>query len=216
MADLVRHVAEVYLHKSACMRLNARPSSWPPAGLAEEEPMALLERSWATLGEDFASRAPADAAFTWYDPDQTVGFWIRRMAQETVIHRVDAEQAAGRTIAPIPDDLAEDGIDELLRCFLEYGSRRWHEEFVDALATVEGGTVQIATPGRSWLVWAERDGIHVDEAPDGGRKPDAVVRGRPHDVLLRLWHRATDEAVLVSGDPAALNELRTLTTVATQ
>ena len=45
------------------------------------------------------------------------------MAQETVIHRVDAELAAGEPIAPIPDDLAVDGIDEVLERFLAYGSR---------------------------------------------------------------------------------------------
>jgi hypothetical protein len=33
--------------------------------------------------------ASRDPAGSWYTPDQTVGFWIRRMAQETVIHRID-------------------------------------------------------------------------------------------------------------------------------
>jgi hypothetical protein len=36
------------------------------------------------------------------------------MAQETVIHRADAELAAGAPVAVIPGDLAADGIDELL------------------------------------------------------------------------------------------------------
>ena len=49
-------------------------------------------------------------------------FWIRRMAQETVIHRVDAELALGEPFAPIPDDLALDGIDEVLERFLAFGT----------------------------------------------------------------------------------------------
>jgi hypothetical protein len=36
-----------------------------------------------------AGRKPEDPAGSWYTPDQTVGFWIRRMAHETVIHRID-------------------------------------------------------------------------------------------------------------------------------
>jgi MDMPI C-terminal domain/Mycothiol maleylpyruvate isomerase N-terminal domain len=38
-------------------------------------------------------------------PDQTAGFWRRRMAQETVVHRVDAESAHGRA-SPVPAALA--------------------------------------------------------------------------------------------------------------
>jgi hypothetical protein len=52
-------------------------------------------------------------------PDQTVGFWIRRMAQETVVHRVDAELAAEVAPGAIPDDIALDGIDEFLIAFIE-------------------------------------------------------------------------------------------------
>ena len=46
-----------------------------------------------------------------------MGFWFRRMAHETVIHRVDAELAAGLPTAHVPDDLAIDGIDEVSRFF---------------------------------------------------------------------------------------------------
>src|SRR5258708_3724435 len=70
----------------------------------DEPPLELLDRAYAALSAEFAARRPEDHTFTWYDPDQTVGFWIRDMAQETVIHRVDAELAAGRPIAAIPGD----------------------------------------------------------------------------------------------------------------
>ena len=114
VADLVQHVGAVYLHKVATMRAGAIQSPWPPAGLNDEEPVALLDRAYAELIEEFARHAPEDFSPTWYDPDQTVGFWIRRMAQETVIHRLDAELAADLPVAPIPDDLAIDGIDDTL------------------------------------------------------------------------------------------------------
>lgn len=92
-ADLVQHVGAVYLNKAECVRRNAKPEPWPPPGLAEEEPLALFDRGYAALAGEFGSHTPEDPGWTWYPPEQTVGFWLRRMAQETVIHRVDAEQA---------------------------------------------------------------------------------------------------------------------------
>jgi uncharacterized protein (TIGR03083 family) len=91
VADVTRHVGEVYMHKTLAMRQGAEPEQWPPPSLAEEEPIPLLERAYAELLDEFAARKPEDPAGTWYKPDQTVGFWIRRMAQETVVHRIDAE-----------------------------------------------------------------------------------------------------------------------------
>ena len=97
--DLRRHVAMVYLHKVECMRRGGDPDTWPP-DLDGEETAALLDRSYADAGRRVrraVRQRPARAR--WYGPDQTVGFWVRRMAQETVIHRVDAELAAGEPIA---------------------------------------------------------------------------------------------------------------------
>src|SRR5258706_15059945 len=92
--DLVRHVAEVYLHKTECIRQGTFPRPWSP-DLSAEPALALLDRAYQELTAQFAAQPPWERAATWYEPEQTVGFWIRRMAQETVIHRVDAELAAG-------------------------------------------------------------------------------------------------------------------------
>ena len=43
VADLTRHVGEVYLHKTLTMREGAEPDPWPPAELADEE----AARLWA-------------------------------------------------------------------------------------------------------------------------------------------------------------------------
>jgi len=93
VADLVTHVGHVYLHKVAVMRDGEWPDPWPPAELAAVAPLALLERGYRELTAEFAARRPIQTALTWYEPEQTVGFWIRRMAQETVVHRMDAQLA---------------------------------------------------------------------------------------------------------------------------
>ena len=86
MRDLVFHVATGYLHKVAVMRTGQWPERWPPPGTEAEAPLPLLARAYGELIAEFSARRPTDAAPTWYDPDQTVAFCIRRIAQETVIH----------------------------------------------------------------------------------------------------------------------------------
>jgi uncharacterized protein (TIGR03083 family) len=100
------------------MREGAEPDPWPPKELAAEEPLALLDRAYAGLRDEFAARRPEDPAGSWYAPDETVGFWIRQMAHETVIHRIDAELGTGQPVAPVPAELALDGIDELRSCIV--------------------------------------------------------------------------------------------------
>ena len=214
VADLVEHVSMVYLHKVECMRLGSAPDPWPPEGVDRSDPVALLDRSYAALSEEFASRPPQAHAFTWYEPDQTVGFWIRRMAQETVIHRVDAELGAGVPIAAIPDDLARDGIDEVLVAFVEYGSKAWPEEYAPTLAGSDGRAVRIETTGDAWLVRPTPEGVHVQSA-DGGAA-DAIVRGEPHDLLLWLWNRAGEDVVSVSGDEGLVAFFRRVMVTGTQ
>jgi uncharacterized protein (TIGR03083 family) len=206
IADLVRHVGEVYLHKVECMRLGSHPEPWPPAGIKAEETLALLDRAYAALTAEFASRDPGDAAFTWYGPDQTVGFWIRRMAQETVVHRVDAEIAAGVEVTEIPDDLALDGIDEFLVAFVEYGSTTWPDEYGEVLATTDGRGIRLETSGAAWLVRPTPEAIEVRASDLDGAS--AVVSGKPPALLLWAWNRTGAGAITTSGDAALVTELR--------
>jgi uncharacterized protein (TIGR03083 family) len=214
VADLVAHVAQVYLHKVECMRRGEHPKGWPP-DLSGEEPVALLDRAFAELSSEFAVRAPESKSYTWYDPDQTVGFWVRRMAHEAVIHRVDAELAVDQPVTPIPDDLAVDGVDEVLECFLAYATRKWPEDFGETLATAGGSTVLISTGGRQWLVALQPSGVVItrDGSGDGG---SAEVTGDPQELLLWLWRRTDPKSVTVRGDAESARRLWALLREATQ
>jgi uncharacterized protein (TIGR03083 family) len=197
MADLLRHVGEVYLEKAECIRLGREPDPWPPEGLAGEPPLELLDRGYAALTEQFAAHGPEERAFTWYGPDQSVGFWIRRMAQETVIHRVDAELAAGARVATIPDDLAADGIDEVLVVFVQYGTGNWLEEFPGLIALTGDRAVRVVTPQRSWLLNLTTKGARVAEP--GADPARVTVEGPAPEVLLWLWNRG-GQGTTVTGD----------------
>ena len=219
VSDLVVHVAVVYLHKVTVMRTGEWPLAWPPPGLAAEPPVALLGRAYGQLRTEFSAREPASPAPTWYGPDQTVSFWIRRMAQETAVHRIDAELAAGLPVTPVPDDLAVDGVDETLNRFLAFGSAGWPEEFAqmkgEHLAGEDGlDTIRVAAGGRAWTIRPSPREVVVD---DGGRDDSRVsIEGPPARVLRWLWGRAGHDAVRLTGDPAWADYLRRMLAAVTQ
>jgi uncharacterized protein (TIGR03083 family) len=211
MADLVSHVAVVYLHKVTVMRTGEWPEQWPPPGLADEAPVPLLEQGYGQLMAEFSSREPAAPAPSWYDPDQTVAFWIRRMAQETVMHRIDAEQAAELPVTPVSANLAVDGVDEVLRVFLSYVSASYPEEF----AQVKGGhlagqdgqdTITVAAGPVAWTVRPAPRGVLIfDGAADA---PRVTIEAAPDPMLRWLWGRAGDDQVRMTGDQAWADYLR--------
>ena len=230
VAELTRHLGQVYLHKVECMREGGlRETDWPPAGLKDEEPVALLDRAYAELVTELTTRDPSAPGGTWYPPDPTVSFWFRRMAQESVIHRIDAELGTGAAIAPVPDDLAVDGVDELLKVFVGHSVDAWGEYFTDALAGSPGRTYEIQTtavadrPSVAWFVRTSPGHFTVEGGP--GEKltdepvPDVTVSGTPADLLRWSWNRETPgepSRVKVDGSQEALAEFGRCVVIATQ
>jgi uncharacterized protein (TIGR03083 family) len=219
VADLVVHVAEVYLHKVTVMRTGEWPRDWPPPGLAAGPPLARLGRAYGQLRTEFGARASSWPARTWYDPDQTVAFWIRRMAQETVIHRIDAELAAGLPVTPVPAALAVDGVDEVLKRFLAFGSAAWSAEFArmkgEHLAGEDGpDTISVVAGRNAWTVRPSPRAVRVEDG--AGDQPRVTIEGVPDRVLQWLWGRAGDDAVALTGDPAWAGYLRRMLDAVTQ
>jgi uncharacterized protein (TIGR03083 family) len=205
--ELVKHVAQVYEHKIECTRLGRAPDPWPPEWpLAETDPLVWFRDAHARLLEMFGESGPATPSATWWPPDQTVGFWARRMAHETAVHRVDAELAIDAP-ATIDAELATDGVDEILRLMLEGD---WSEDADDAMT---GQRIDISTGERTWRVVLDREAVLLS---DGGVDADATLTGDPSDVLLWLWGRAADDRVVQAGDTEAHSLLRTRLVMATQ
>lgn len=216
--QLAHHVAQTYLHKVECIRLGAFPENWPPEDL-DPDPVAVLDQGFAALTAAFDAHDPADPAATWHDPDQTVGFWIRRMAHETVIHRVDAEQVAGLELAPVDEDVALDGIDEFLSLFIGFFSRKYPGEYGSALLDPDRRPLAVAAGGSTWTLTTSEAGVEVERS-EGARTATPVaavtVSGSPAEVLLWLWVRTDDAAVSVEGEGEAFAQLKALRKEATQ
>jgi hypothetical protein len=144
------------------------------------------------------------------------------MAQETVIHRIDAELAAGLPITPVPDALAVDGVDEVLKRFLAFGSVDWPEEFArikgEHLAGEDGLDTIMVVAGRT--VWTVRPSPRAVWVEDGGSdQPRATIKGAPERVLRWLWGRGDqdgDDAVALTGDLAWAGYLRRMLDAVTQ
>jgi uncharacterized protein (TIGR03083 family) len=204
--DLVAHLAQVYEHKIECTRLGHAPDPWPPEWPDADRPIGWYRDAHARLLAMFDESDATTPSATWWPADQTVGFWARRMAHETAVHRVDAELARG-VETPIDAALATDGVDEILRIMLEGD---WSD---DADDTATGQRVAIVTGGRAWDVVLDRGAITVSE---GDGPSDARLSGEPSDVLLWLWGRAGDDRVIFDGDAETRRVLRERLTMATQ
>jgi uncharacterized protein (TIGR03083 family) len=212
LKDLVEHVATVYLHKAETMRLGEFPKDWPPQR-APEAPAAYLQRAYAALTEEFSARNPDDTAATWFEPDQTVGFWIRRMAHESVIHRVDAELAVGTDQQPIATDVAVDGTDEVLKGFLPYATTAWPEDF-EGVLPAGGETALVRAGDAAWLVTVG-DSVTVAHA-DPQTPADVTLSGDPSAVLLWVWRRAAVDTVVEQGRSEVTAKLRDLLRISMQ
>jgi uncharacterized protein (TIGR03083 family) len=227
--DLTWHVGMVYLHKATAMREGAEPEDWPPDYDDDASAIELIDDAYRQLTEEFAAHDPAEASGTWYEPDQTVGFWIRRMAQESVIHRIDAELGADVPVSAVPGDLAVDGIDELLKVFVAYSVSQQADYFTEALECSPRRTYLITaeatanSPGTSWLVSTSPGLFTVAGGPGepapGAAAPDVTVSGTPTDVLRWAWNRQAPgelSRVKVGGDADALMGFRRCVVLATQ
>ncbi|MFB4193025.1 maleylpyruvate isomerase family mycothiol-dependent enzyme [Streptomyces carpaticus] len=157
-------------HHPAAPEGDAALRSW-----YEESAAALL----AALDTD-----PDTPAWTFRAP-HTVGFWQRRRAQETLIHRWDAQHALGAARQPGAEPAA-DGIAEVFEVMAPLMIDR-------GLAPVPERAVRLVADdlGRSWTY--------------GPGEPVATLAGPAGQLLLLLWGRAADSAPGLewSGDRAA-------------
>lgn len=207
--DLLAHTGGVHRGRGEVVRrrLTTRPDVEAAEPPADDRLIDWYDEGLAELLAVLRSTDPATPMWTWWPPDQTAGFWYRRMAQETVVHRVDAELAAGHP-SQVEDDLAVDGVDEVLDCFL---SGDWSDEPQPMPGS--GQRVRVSTGRRSWLVTLQSTSVELSR---GDGEADGTVGGSPAGVLLWLWGRAPDDAVEWSGDAAAVRLLRRYLAVATE
>jgi len=200
VGDLLYHLAEVHYFWRTIVETRAEtPKGVTPLSRpeTEDELLALYSDGLEQLVTVLRETDPSTPVWTWA-AQKDVAFIIRRQAQETAVHRWDADLAAkGRGPRPVLEpDLASDGIDE----FLE------HMVNNSADGATLGGTVHIHCTDVSgeWLVTPTPDGLVT--TPEHA-KGDAAIRGTASDLNLVMWRRTPLSAVEVIGDRAVAEQL---------
>jgi uncharacterized protein (TIGR03083 family) len=162
------------------------------------------EQSATELAAVFEAVEPDEPTWTWWPPDQTVGFWMRRMAHETAVHRWDAQLAhnLNRIIRrpddpvhaePIARELAQDGIDEALTVY----QPQWCRPQSQVPGRGEAFRFQQADGPAAWVVRFEGQGM---EASPELSAADVTIRGDASALLLFLWHRIPADELEILGD----------------
>ena len=225
--DLAWHLTEVQTFWAAMVEgrhtepIDHDPDEGRPDDLATC--LGMLRDASSRLRAALDAAPPDAPVWSWSERGGTASWVRRRMAHEALVHRLDAEAAAGTT-SPVDEALALDGIDELVGDFLT-GIPDW------GTFTPSGGTVAIAPDGsaRSWVLTLGRltgtspSGTDHDLAAallaagtDGRDTPDLLVGGAASAVDAWLWGRGPVDAVRLEGDDAVAAELRDLAADATQ
>jgi uncharacterized protein (TIGR03083 family) len=226
-----RWAAEIVSTRTAeAIPMKAAPDGIPPADPAGQADWLLagaqrLTEAIRAAGTDqvwaFGSLAPA-------------AFWARRQAHETMVHRADAELAAGLPVV-LDAELAADAVDEWLRLM---AGPRYGRPDARATALPAGASLHVIAiaPGQRgtrsgrWLIKRVGDSVEVLLAPKPIGpdvtgpdvtgpdvtgpdvtgpdliEPSLTVSGPPDQILLMLLRRLSPEAadIRLSGDTALL------------
>jgi uncharacterized protein (TIGR03083 family) len=142
----------------------------------------------------------ADAeCWSWWPEGRTAGFWQRRMAQETLVHRWDAELGAGIGGARMDPAVAADGVDEYLDVFAGM-TRVLH-------AAPAGPSIHVHCTDSEgeWLLHLPAAGERVLTREH--TKAKVALRGPAEGLLLMMWGRLDSTAanVEVIGDTDVVN-----------
>ena len=210
VADLVHHLGIVYrwVNAHVVRGVTSKPDRPMPAFAAEPRPDDLLawwDEQFAALLRTLDVLDPDMPAWNWAPQAKRAGFWHRRMAHETSVHRWDAQMAIGQA-EPIEMRLATDGVAEALDSWLPAGRRLGP---VDAHGMI---ALHATDAENTWHVRLRGAGIALLDTgtifDDDDPQARVVVSGSASDVLLALWGRIGFDVLDVTGDESLLPALR--------
>lgn len=195
VADLVWHTGEVhhFWEDVARRRLQDRREAEEPSRPSDKDLVDWYRAGVGHLLETLEAADPSTPVWTWA-PRKDIAFIVRRMAQETAVHRWDAQAAAGLP-EPIDGALAVDGIDEFLDLHLAPDVERLGDPG-------ESIHLHASHPEAEWLVVVRDGRLNVTREHAKG---DAAARGTASDLLLLLWRRVAPSDLDVVGDRDALD-----------
>lgn len=198
--QLIAHQGMVHRWATAVLRgEQGDPEAYEAEGRSAVDPVEWLRDGAIDLAAAI-TQAPDDLDALVFLHDAPTGaggarrFWARRQCHETTMHAVDALSAAlGRYPKAadtwITEDLALDGIDELLTGFVTRSKSRLRAEDPLTIGVCPTGT------DRAWVVAvSDRPAVTTVVAADDPSCTGADVRleGEPVALYLTLWNRSDE------------------------
>ncbi|BEP12989.1 maleylpyruvate isomerase family mycothiol-dependent enzyme [Acidothermaceae bacterium B102] len=202
VSSLVQHLGSIHSLVAEWVTTGRRPDTWDsvPSG----DSLDWLARCSARLLDAVATVDPLTPCSTWSPYDQSIGFWVRRMAHETAVHRVDLQQSLGIDWE-VPPIVAVDGIDEVLTLWL--GGR------MPTGLTGSGRATRLTAYGPEDEVLVDQlvrpygDLVHFCPY-EQGMAVDATVSGPADALWAWCWGRSdADHPVEIIGDASELRAI---------
>ncbi|WP_319455455.1 MULTISPECIES: maleylpyruvate isomerase family mycothiol-dependent enzyme [unclassified Mycobacterium] len=210
-SDLLWHLTEVHyfwaeilsrpVHSESELPDVERAKPARPTGTTDL--LALRAQATTALVGQLAELDDSVPCWSWWPPDQTVGFTRRMQTYEATVHRVDAELTAGLPVSPIAKDVAAGAIDHAVDVM-------WGWKPDDATYRAQCVVQFVATDtDQRWLVevgsWTGTGGDA--EAPMAVRAthgdPTATVSAPVEELALWAWTRGGTADVTGQPESAA-------------
>jgi uncharacterized protein (TIGR03083 family) len=220
VAEAARHVgsdARMLLH---WLREGRRPRDWQRVPPASQSLADYVRTGTTPLMRELAEHQPEDPCPGWYEPEQNYGFWLRRMTHEVTVHRIDIQGALERDIGGVPEDIAVDGIDEILYVWFGYRLTTLR------VSGTKTKSVTVRSGGREWLtstgpgdigntvhrLWSTSEWSGWRD----GDENSGEIHDDPNQMYLWLWGRRGVSAIPARGDDDAVGQLWVLLRLATR
>jgi uncharacterized protein (TIGR03083 family) len=206
--DLLWHLTEVHFFWAGVLERNAHTEAdiaaveqaKPERPSAMADLLALRGQATSALLDQLDGLDDAEPRWSWWPPEQTVGFTRRMQTHEAMFHRVDAELAAGLSISPISPEVAADAVDhavDVMWGWLPGGATYQPRVVVEFVAS---------DVDRRWLVEVGQTSVGSPRAVRATiGDPTASVSAPVVDLALWAWTRGG--AVEVAGDAASVAAL---------
>jgi len=202
--DLIAHLTQVHHFWATVLAEDIRSDE--DASRIDDSPPELPEsideilpvRAAATraLTAALDNLDDAEPRWTWWPSDQTVGFTRKMQVCEAVMHRVDAELAAGLDPSPIDRDVAA-------HCLSHCVNVMWGW-LPDGASHTSRGIVRIASDGQEWFIdvgdYPGTGGEPIPRAQRAaaGAEPTVEIAGDLEELARWAWGRGGQ--VMITGD----------------
>jgi uncharacterized protein (TIGR03083 family) len=205
--DLLWHLSSVHFFWASVLSRNALTEA-DIAAVEQSKParptdmadlLALREQATTALLEQLDRLDDNEPRWSWWPPEQTVGFTRRMQTYEATMHRVDAELTAGLPIGPIAPDVAAGAIDhavDVMWGWLPEGAT------YEARAVVEFIASDV---DQQWLVKVGTASGSPRAVRATVGEPTATVTSPVVDLALWAWTRGG--TVEIAGDKASVAAL---------